>query len=443
MTLFPEVVTVISVIAQFLAGTMAVGIFIFVLTGQGFDMTRVSGNTTTTGVGYGFMLAVFLAIMSVWPLFTFDDELHAANFPTPAFFLKFWIIFFLELCLGLAWLFRKKISFRLFVVFIPAASVGASWCGKSMELMVYFYNSRQYSVLLKIVYEVLGAAYVVGYFSLPLILVVMLQTRHTESKVKAINAGFEALKNGDKPVRIAALNDLDKTLKQVPDPEQYVNKLLACYFDERDFEVRNQICQLLTRKGRSASEHKVIYWTAFAENASVNADITNTFTPIDRQLPIDGSLCYYDANGYNIAQETETWKWVNFRFEKQLPDNFDIELATYWKRGEDNNPYGLLLGLDENNFLVFCISGNGQAMVGFFQDQKYVQNLIPWKKMEIISASKNTIKVEVRGKSLNYRVNGHTAGSVENAIFGYQACGPILANKQAVCYRLLKIREVP
>jgi len=165
MTLFSEIAKVIYEIAQFIGGIVGITIFIIVFIKEGFNQTWVSGNTSFTGIGYGFVLAIVLAFLSVAPLFFFESEykISDTDFLNPSFYLKFWIIFFLDLLFGIVYIIRYKINVRLFVVYIPLALVGASWCGKTVELMVYVINTNYFSVFLKIIYIILGVVYVILY----------------------------------------------------------------------------------------------------------------------------------------------------------------------------------------------------------------------------------------------------------------------------------------
>jgi hypothetical protein len=100
----------------------------------------------------------------------------------------------------------------------------------------------------------------------------------------------------------------------------------------------------------------------------------------------------------------------------QLPENFDIEVTTTWKKGVDNYAYGLTMGTEAQNRFNFGLSGNGWAYVSGYKDNQVIDPMpMDWKSGTCLISNgnnSNTIRVQVRGTKFDYYVNGLWVGQV-------------------------------
>jgi hypothetical protein len=430
------VATNIYYASQVIAGLSGFIIFYLAYKFDGTD-TR-SGNTILAGSG--LLKAIMIGYLAVAPLF-FEQVIHGPEFPTPTFHNKFWFFVVLELLMGIAGINMKKSRVRSFeLLYIPLAMIGASWSSKTIELMFFVFQDSQISIILKIVYEMLGAAFGVLYFLSPLLFYNFLKKTFTERSLNIMQPSFAALREGEQTGRVAAVNAVADLIdrSQVVDPALFYDQVRKHYFEERDFKVREQIRKRFSKADMQFSADNILYWDAFQDKEAPDMLHGNSIKPSDCRWPVDGRQYYYDERGFNFDKETDGWSWINMNVEK-LPDKFDIELVSIWKTGKDGSPFGLLLGLDKNNFLGFCISKNGHATAGQFQNQGYLKDLISWKPVAEIKATNNKITVQVRGRSVAYLVNGTRVGAFQNESFSYRTFGLIVGSQQAACFSLLKI----
>jgi uncharacterized caspase-like protein len=117
-----------------------------------------------------------------------------------------------------------------------------------------------------------------------------------------------------------------------------------------------------------------------------------------------------------------------------LSPNFDVELVSVWKYGKNNSGYGLALGRDRDNNYHFVISGNAQAAIWANENNQPKPDLLSWRQMSSIrqgdGRAANIQKVDVRGTTMTYSVNGQVVGQVNN-LYGY----PLSVVGVRVCYQ--------
>jgi hypothetical protein len=128
-----------------------------------------------------------------------------------------------------------------------------------------------------------------------------------------------------------------------------------------------------------------------------------------------------------------------------LPKSFDVELVSTWKSGAENDAYGFYIGSDKDNFDQFGISGDGRAIVRSTRNNEVSPDLIAWTAVDgIIKRGTNRLKVEVRGNTWKYSVNGTQVGTVENKLeLPPYALGLTVCQKQTISFDQLKITYVP
>jgi uncharacterized caspase-like protein len=128
----------------------------------------------------------------------------------------------------------------------------------------------------------------------------------------------------------------------------------------------------------------------------------------------------------------------------QLPDNFDIEVTTTWKRGIDNYAYGLTLGTDTQNRFNFGLSGNGWSYVSGYNNNQVIDPMpMDWKSGTCLignGSTQNVVLVKVRGTRFEYYVNKMYVGEVNITLprdrmrFGF-----FVENMQQVHFDNLKV----
>lgn len=99
-----------------------------------------------------------------------------------------------------------------------------------------------------------------------------------------------------------------------------------------------------------------------------------------------------------------------------LPQNFDIEVSTTWKKGIDNYAYGLTMGTDAQNRFNFGLSGNGWSYVSGYRNNQVIEPFpMPWTAGTCLvgnGTTRNVILVKVRGSQCEYYVNNILVGKV-------------------------------
>jgi hypothetical protein len=134
------------------------------------------------------------------------------------------------------------------------------------------------------------------------------------------------------------------------------------------------------------------------------------------------------------------------RSSLELPREFDIELVSTWIAGTDSNAYGIFIGSDENNFDHFGISRSGQAVVRPVRNNGSAADLIAWTTVPSIGnngAAHNRLRVEVRGDTWKYYVNGEYVGMITNTLkMDRYVIGLRVCEKQTIAFEQLKISRV-
>jgi hypothetical protein len=99
-----------------------------------------------------------------------------------------------------------------------------------------------------------------------------------------------------------------------------------------------------------------------------------------------------------------------------LPQNFDIEVTTTWKKGVDNYAYGLTMGTDPQNRFNFGLSGNGWSYVSGYNNNQVIEPFpMPWTASTCLignGTTQNVIRVQVRGTRCEYYINNLYVGQV-------------------------------
>jgi hypothetical protein len=189
----PNVVYSISEIIAIIAG-----IIIFVVVIYSISFNTTSGSLTL--IGSGFVLAILLACLALAP-FIFRVDNKGFKFPTSTYWIKFWVIYFLEIVVGgfflLSAIFeednpKKFLPILFFIGFIIVAPIGAAWTGLALEEMIFVYSASTFNLLSKILLEIAGVIYLLVYFLAPIILYLSLISLYPNTQGKKTNITTES-----------------------------------------------------------------------------------------------------------------------------------------------------------------------------------------------------------------------------------------------------------
>jgi hypothetical protein len=155
---------------------------------------------------------------------------------------------------------------------------------------------------------------------------------------------------------------------------------------------------------------------------------------------------YYDAyfkNGvYIIETKNELLSNEVIKPSFNLPQKFRLEVKSTWEKGIHNERYGLLFGVDANNYYLFGVSGNGQAVVGMTQEGVGLPNPINWQLNAANIGDGNTsnhLRLDVKDNDITYYVNDRKIGTIRNTmITANWIVGIAVAAQQQVAFDDLK-----
>jgi hypothetical protein len=254
-----------------------------------------------------------------------------------------------------------------------------------------------------------------------------------------VNFGSEAneteilnnlLNDSDRRARLYAIGFLQKT--RGSRDENLLKRIKTLATDDPNWSVREKATALLKKLGIDAFRNLLLLENFEANRRKwFNSRRGYDFFYNDELLLSAG------ADGC----ETEI-----MRSPLDLPQDFDVELASTWKSGISGDAYGVFIGSDENNFNHFGISGHGQAVVRPLRNNEVSTDLIAWTDVPAIKkqgAAPNHLRVEVRGNIWKYYVNDAYIGTITNtmkmnkAIIGLRVC-----RAQTIAVEQLKISRV-
>ncbi|MDD5711323.1 MAG: FlgO family outer membrane protein [Smithellaceae bacterium] len=174
----------------------------------------------------------------------------------------------------------------------------------------------------------------------------------------------------------------------------------------------------------------------------------DNFSSAKNGWPVYENQPYYDTyfrdGRYFMETKNEKKSLEVIDLPADLPDNFDVELTSSWQSGVTDSAYGLILGRDRNTYYVFGVSGNGQSVIWVTEDDIPRDDAMPWRagtaKVSDGKYVENTQKVEVRGSSLSYHVNGTFLTTIHGSI-PLKVVGVCVSRQQKVAFHMLKITQ--
>ncbi len=159
---------------------------------------------------------------------------------------------------------------------------------------------------------------------------------------------------------------------------------------------------------------------------------------------VDGQFynTVYRDNRYVMETKNERKSIEMIPLPPEVTGDYDVELASIWLKGVNNNAYGLMLGQDRFNTYTFGVSGNGQSVVWVNINDVPVDDAMPWRPNTANSGdgryTQNVQRIEVRGENLSYFVNNTLITRIRNQ-FALKSFGVCVTGPQAVAFIRMKI----
>ncbi|MBU0596321.1 hypothetical protein KJ567_06530 [Candidatus Bipolaricaulota bacterium] len=157
-----------------------------------------------------------------------------------------------------------------------------------------------------------------------------------------------------------------------------------------------------------ATEVAAVYFDRF-ENEGSGWDVEEGDT---------GSIYY--KNGYYVVRITRAqylwWSWAPY---SNVPDNFIADMNGFSSYNKGYCQYGIIWGLDSQNFLIFWITDAGWYRVASMLDGTWRDSPVNWTQSTAINtgaSGRNRLRVTVDGDSAELAINGRTVADFELGI---------------------------
>lgn len=154
-------------------------------------------------------------------------------------------------------------------------------------------------------------------------------------------------------------------------------------------------------------------------------------------------ISYIRAGSYWIYTKNTKCSQALITLPDALPANYDLEAETIWGSGAKAYGYGVALGSSKTTFYGFMVTGNGQAAVWTNIDNQVAPDVLAWvagKARPGDGRAVNRLKIEVRGKTVRYFINGKFITRFQSRLdltrghVGFRSC-----NRQLTGLRSLRI----
>jgi len=130
----------------------------------------------------------------------------------------------------------------------------------------------------------------------------------------------------------------------------------------------------------------------------------------------DTGLAYYRNGAFQIRMTHDDailWSWSSCT---SIPDTFVLEATGHTRPGIRNAAWGVIWGIDDENFLAFLITPFGEMTVLSMRNGKWQPDIIPWKKSPAIDQGDgvpNTLRVTVYEDLVDVAINKVRVGRFE------------------------------
>ena len=164
-----------------------------------------------------------------------------------------------------------------------------------------------------------------------------------------------------------------------------------------------------------------------------------------REWPVE----YWGGGDYCVIQKdpgNTSWQSIPLQ---DVPASVAVEVECHWgpflDDGDPQQPYGLILGADNQTFLAFVVSSKGNTGVLRRTQGKWGAQPIAWQPGSTPFGKKSVLlRVERHGAHYRFLVNGNPVGEFEDAEhLPILRSGFLTAGKQCVTYERLLAQSLP
>jgi hypothetical protein len=126
-----------------------------------------------------------------------------------------------------------------------------------------------------------------------------------------------------------------------------------------------------------------------------------------------GSVSYRNGK-YQVLLTREYYLWWSWAPYDHIPDDFIVEISGSARGLSTGSNYGIIWGIDNDNFLLFTITPTGWFSVQSQLGGKWQTSPIDWKESRRVKQGEgitNTLRLTVEGDTVGVRINNSNAGT--------------------------------
>jgi hypothetical protein len=113
-------------------------------------------------------------------------------------------------------------------------------------------------------------------------------------------------------------------------------------------------------------------------------------------------------------------KFDSFLYKQRTSDKSSIETTVVWKEGDENTIFGVICcALDENNFLVFMVTGKGNYLIDSYENRNWYRLTEFLKLPKDIQIERNkpyTLKIALEGDVVTAYLNDKMLATLTDAV---------------------------
>lgn len=227
----------------------------------------------------------------------------------------------------------------------------------------------------------------------------------------------------------------DKKVESLPFESFYGNQIGYVVYNKQAIEI-NYLSVYYTNKVDPVVKNEVVEKIPFFDGFENNnyGWITKSNDKIDLKVR-DGS--------YNFSHKQNTSGWETYKsFDIDQSRDFKIEALIVKKSGENSYGYGFFWGSNTaGDYYSFNLTGTGYYRISKFKSKNFT-DLVAWKTSSLIKKDNgpyNIIKIEKRGNTVDYFINGTKVESLPFESFFGNQIGFVVYNKQTIEINYLSV----
>jgi hypothetical protein len=128
-----------------------------------------------------------------------------------------------------------------------------------------------------------------------------------------------------------------------------------------------------------------------------------------------GSVQYRNGK-YQVRITRPNYMWWSWAPCSVVPDNFIVEVTGYARASSLYSYYGVIWGIDGDNFLAFLITPTGWTAVWSQRDGEWGHSPLAWTESSAIDCGeneRNRLRVTVEGDSVEVKINSQRVASFD------------------------------